>query len=97
MPPDARGVFFWAGDETKSQHEVGVQSFRLISDSGIKWMVKAMLSENEELNENALREIGERSISSKWLFGEAKVVKIEHGNFVYRLMITRQGKLILNK
>ncbi len=31
------------------------------------------------------------------LFGEAKLVQIEHGTEVYQLRITRQGKLILNK
>ena len=34
---------------------------------------------------------------SKQLFGNAKVVLIEHVGQVYRLLITRQGKLILNK
>ena len=31
------------------------------------------------------------------LFGQAKLVQIEHGSEVYQLRITRQGKLILNK
>ncbi|MEO2021170.1 MAG: hemin uptake protein HemP [Pirellulaceae bacterium] len=31
------------------------------------------------------------------LFGEAKLVQIEHHGEVYQLRITRQGKLILNK
>jgi len=34
---------------------------------------------------------------SKEIFGAEKMVLIEHENAVYRLMITRQGKLILNK
>tara|TARA_B110000014_G_scaffold204880_1_gene155227 strand:+ start:65 stop:238 length:174 start_codon:yes stop_codon:yes gene_type:complete len=34
---------------------------------------------------------------SAQLFGEAKLVQIEHGTEVYQLRITRQGKLILNK
>lgn len=34
---------------------------------------------------------------SAQLFGEAKLVQIEHGSEVYQLRITRQGKLILNK
>ena len=38
-----------------------------------------------------------RKISSKELFGDAKVVLIEHEESVYRLLMTRQGKLILNK
>ena len=50
-------------------------------------------------------EPGELAESSKaikvWqsaeLFGEAKLVQIEHHGEVYQLRITRQGKLILNK
>ena len=34
---------------------------------------------------------------SRQLFGGAKVVLIEHAGQIYRLLITRQGKLILNK
>ena len=36
-------------------------------------------------------------ISSEDLFGDGKQVLIEHGSSTYRLIITRQGKLILNK
>ena len=36
-------------------------------------------------------------ISSDELFGKDKVVYIQHGESVYRLMRTRNGKLILNK
>lgn len=35
--------------------------------------------------------------SSKNLFGSTKEVGIEHEGFFYRLRITKQGKLILNK
>ena len=35
--------------------------------------------------------------NSQQLFGDAKVVLIEHVGQVYRLLNTRQGKLILNK
>ena len=38
-----------------------------------------------------------QTYDSKQLFGGAKVVLIEHLGQVYRLLITRQGKLILNK
>jgi hemin uptake protein HemP len=31
------------------------------------------------------------------LFGDAKLIQIQHGSEVYQLRITRQGKLILNK
>ena len=48
---------------------------------------------------------GELSASSKtikvWqsaeLFGEAKLVQIEHDGEVYQLRITQLGKLVLNK
>ena len=39
----------------------------------------------------------DRVIESRTLFGERKEVAIEHDGAVYRLKITRQGKLILNK
>ncbi len=38
-----------------------------------------------------------RMMHSRELFGNDKLVLIEHEGAVYRLMITRQGKLILNK
>jgi hemin uptake protein HemP len=38
-----------------------------------------------------------RRISSRELFGHEKIVMIEHEGAVYRLLRTRQGKLILNK
>ena len=38
-----------------------------------------------------------KALRSQELFGDEKLVLIEHENTVYRLMITRQGKLILNK
>ncbi len=38
-----------------------------------------------------------RKMCSRDLFGSEKLVLIEHEGAVYRLMITRQGKLILNK
>ena len=36
-------------------------------------------------------------LRSKELFENEKLVLIEHESAVYRLMITKQGKLILNK
>ncbi len=36
-------------------------------------------------------------IPSSEIFGGEKLVLIRHGEMSYRLMITRQGKLILNK
>ncbi|MBO6716446.1 MAG: hemin uptake protein HemP [Rhizobiaceae bacterium] len=38
-----------------------------------------------------------RTLSSANLFQGTKEIAIEHGESVYRLKITRQGKLILNK
>lgn len=39
----------------------------------------------------------DRIIDSRALFGERKEIAIEHDGAVYRLKITKQGKLILNK
>lgn len=39
----------------------------------------------------------ERIIESRALFGQRKEVAIEHDGAIYRLKITKQGKLILNK
>jgi hemin uptake protein HemP len=39
----------------------------------------------------------DRIIESRALFGERKEVAIEHDGAIYRLKITKQGKLILNK
>ncbi|MEM5492395.1 hemin uptake protein HemP [Hoeflea sp. AS16] len=39
----------------------------------------------------------DRVIDSRALFGERKEIAIEHDGAVYRLKITKQGKLILNK
>lgn len=38
-----------------------------------------------------------RTLSSVSLFQGAREIAIEHGEALYRLKITRQGKLILNK
>jgi len=39
----------------------------------------------------------DRVIESRELFGESREVAIEHDGSLYRLKITKQGKLILNK
>ena len=39
----------------------------------------------------------DRVIESRTLFGQRKEVAIEHDGALYRLKITKQGKLILNK
>lgn len=38
-----------------------------------------------------------RLVRSEDLFGTANEVEIAHADVIYRLRITRQGKLILNK
>ena len=38
-----------------------------------------------------------KTIRATDLFGDAREVLIEHDKAIYRLRITRQGKLILNK
>ncbi|MFC4625838.1 hemin uptake protein HemP [Daeguia caeni] len=38
-----------------------------------------------------------KTYGTRELFGSAREVGIEHGGALYRLKITRQGKLILNK
>lgn len=38
-----------------------------------------------------------RTITSEALFGGQREIGIDHGGSLYRLKITRQGKLILNK
>lgn len=52
---------------------------------------------NESKKENSKPLSSERVIDAQDLFGKDKVVIIQYANQRYRLMITRQGKLILNK
>jgi len=44
-----------------------------------------------------LKEAQIKTYGSRELFGGSREVGIEHGGSLYRLKITRQGKLILNK
>lgn len=46
---------------------------------------------------SASREPGIRTLKSDDLFEGAKELGIEHQGLFYRLKITRQGKLVLNK
>ncbi len=46
---------------------------------------------------NALQDALERVIESRDLFGEANEIGIMHEGALYRLRVTRAGKLILNK
>ncbi|MBO6726370.1 MAG: hemin uptake protein HemP [Rhizobiaceae bacterium] len=48
-------------------------------------------------NLSALNPLPVRTLSSRNLFEGRREIAIEHGESVYRLKITRQGKLILNK
>lgn len=72
-------------------------AFQFVGHSGMKWMEQMMLIEKNSNESDAGFESAERAVSSEQLFGASKVVKIEHGSSVYRLIRTRQGKLILNK
>lgn len=54
--------------------------------------------ETEYRQDNATTEEGGmRVLNSRDLFKGARELCIRHGEFMYRLRITRQGKLILNK
>ena len=46
---------------------------------------------------NRTGDAGQKVLHSEELFGSEKLVLIRHEGATYRLMITRQGKLILTK
>ncbi|WP_445082886.1 hemin uptake protein HemP [Chelativorans sp. YIM 93263] len=48
-------------------------------------------------DESLRRRTGPRTVTSEELFRGATELTIEHAGSLYRLKITRQGKLILNK
>lgn len=48
-------------------------------------------------SEPAEKNRGKKVISSKELFAENREIVIEHNENLYRLSITKSGKLILNK
>lgn len=50
-----------------------------------------------DMHESGRFEEGPRVVSSEALFGGRREIAIEHAGALYRLKITRQGKLILNK
>lgn len=52
--------------------------------------MKSLVSKKEESR-------NKRRLSSKEIFGESREVIIEHNEDHYRLIITKAGKLILNK
>ena len=49
------------------------------------------------MSETESQQNDSKRYNTETLFGKAKIVLIEHAGQIYRLMITRQGKLILNK
>lgn len=51
----------------------------------------------QEEAEKMLAGIPSRIMSSRTLFNGTREIGIEHAGALYRLKITRQGKLILNK
>jgi hemin uptake protein HemP len=79
--------------------------FRGIQRGGALWYGNSFTM--HELNKNNLEEVNRgfiegkenspRIIESRDLFGKEKIIIIKHENNFYRLMITKQGKLILNK
>ena len=58
-----------------------------------------MIPQERQTRENGGKpeENGIRILDSRDLFQGSRELCIEHGEFLYRLRITRQGKLILNK
>lgn len=52
---------------------------------------------NTSSSERKAESLGKRVIRSEELFGGRREVLIEHDHDQYRLLITRAGKLILNK
>lgn len=67
-----------------------MQSVRLAGAEGIRIIMETILASAE-------RERKEKVFLSTELFGREKQILIKHGEVLYRLLITRQGKLILNK
>jgi len=59
--------------------------------------VKALERRQPRLAESVARAMAEDAIDSRAIFGDGKEVAIRHGDQLYRLRITRHGKLILNK
>ena len=70
---------------------VTMDILRLAGDKGLQ-LIMADITRKDSLDKKE-----EKVISSGELFGDKKQVWIRHGETLYRLLITRQGKLILNK
>ena len=60
--------------------------------------MKTDLNQNQEIREQVLKEsLPRKSVSSEQLLQGQRELQILHGNDVYRLTLTRTGKLILHK
>ena len=60
--------------------------------------MKTDLNQNQEMHEKVLKEpLPRKSVSSEELLQGQRELQILHGNDVYRLTLTRTGKLILHK
>jgi hemin uptake protein HemP len=60
--------------------------------------MKTDLNQNQEIREQVLKEsLPRKSVSSEELLQGQRELQILHGNDVYRLTLTRTGKLILHK
>ena len=60
--------------------------------------MKTDLNQNQEIREKVLKEsLSRKSVSSEELLQGQRELQILHGNDVYRLTLTRTGKLILHK
>lgn len=51
----------------------------------------------EPTNAEASLPLAARIINSKSLFGESRIIHIEHRGMIYRMSITNQNRLILQK
>lgn len=59
--------------------------------------MNAPLTRTPPLRRERTRTAAPRALSSERLFGTAREVQIEHQGEVYRLIRTRNGRLLLNK
>lgn len=60
-------------------------------------MFKSAADTNHGSDKTHSKDMPQHIYDSKLLFGQQKEIIIDHEGALYRLRITRQGKLILNK
>lgn len=72
-----------------------MQHLRLVGHEGIQLLFGALMGTDKK--DSAAFQEKTRFIDSKDLLGGQKEAWIRHGEAVYRLLVTKQGKLILNK